>query len=252
MSNTTNTTAKTANPCKMLTGSGIMSYAYIFDPAPNNLQPDQEGKYSTHLLISKNDAETLGRIKECINAAVQQGLSNPKIWGGKKPAKIMYPIHDGDEVADTKGEVYKGHLYLNCSSFNKPKVVDRDKQPITDREDIYSGCIARLVVLFKPYNNVNKGITCRLLGVQKIADGTPLGGGIATDEDFADLSDDIDDDGDMAFPLPGETQEEAEAAMRAAKKKQSAQTQAPPQKSAVDDLLGDMNFGDVKANDFAA
>ena len=251
MANNTNTNAKAANPCKMLTGNGILSYAYIFDPAPNSLQPEQEGKYSTHLLIHKNDAETLGRIKQCIAAAVQQGLTNPKIWGGKKPAKIMYPIHDGDEVADSKGEVYKDHLYLNCSSFNRPKVVDRDKQPITDREEIYSGCVARLVVLFKPYNNVNKGVTCRLLGVQKIADGTPLGGGVAMDEDFADLGDD-GDGGDLAFPLPGETQEEAEAAMRAARNKQAAPAQAPQQKSAVDDLLGDMNFGGVKADDFAA
>jgi hypothetical protein len=241
-------TTKAANPCKLLTGNGILSYAYIFDPAPNNLQSDQDNKYSTHLLIDKNDAETLTAIKASMMAAVQQGIG--KTWGGSQPGKLLYPIHDGDEVAEKKGEIYKGKFYLNCSNYKKPKVVDRNKQPIEDSEEVYSGCVAWLVMLFKPYNNVNKGITCRLLGVQKVADGTPLGGGTASDDDFADLSDDADGDGDLPFTLPGETEEEALAAMKAQAAQQQAQKQAPP-KSAVDDLLGDMNFG-VKANDFAA
>lgn len=247
MSTNTNT-AKTANPCKLLTGNGILSYAYIFEPAPNNLQSDQDDKYSTHLLIDKDNAEALAAIKASMMAAVQQGIA--KTWGGSQPAKLLYPIHDGDEVAEKKGEIYRGKFYLNCSNYKKPKVVDRNKQPIDDSEEVYSGCIARLVVLFKPYNNVNKGITCRLLGVQKVADGTPLSGGIASDDDFADLSDGSDDDGDLPFPLPGETDEQALQAQRQ-QCQQQTKNQAPP-KSAVDDLLGDMKFGDVKANDFAA
>jgi hypothetical protein len=60
---------------------------------------------------------------------------------------------------------------------------------------VYSGCYIRASINFYAFNtNGNRGIACGLNNIQKLADGTPLGGHSRAEDDFADLDDDDDED----------------------------------------------------------
>ena len=82
--------------------------------------------------------------------------------------------------------------FLNCNSKSAPLIVDENKQAIIDQSEVYSGCYARASITFYAYNTAgNRGIGCGLNGIQKLADGEPLGGNRETaDEMFGDDEED--------------------------------------------------------------
>ena len=72
--------------------------------------------------------------------------------------------------------------------------MDKNVQPILDRNEVYSGCYARVSISLYPFNtNGNKGIACGLGNIQKIADGEPLGGRTRAEDDFEAYEDEDDD-----------------------------------------------------------
>ena len=72
-------------------------------------------------------------------------------------------------------------------------MVDADLNPIIDPSELYSGIIGRASINFYAFNsNGNKGIACGLNNLQKLADGTHLGGHSRAEDDFSGLDDDED------------------------------------------------------------
>lgn len=64
--------------------------------------------------------------------------------------------------------------------------MDADRNPIIDRSEMYSGVKGRASINLYAYNiNGNRGIACGLNNLQKISDGTPLGGKSRAEDDFA-------------------------------------------------------------------
>lgn len=174
-----------ANTTKVVTGKVRLSYAHLWDPVSIN---DSKPKYSVSVIIPKSDKETVKKINAAIDAAIEEGV--PK-FGGKKPNKaaLKLPLRDGDTERDD--EVYKNAYFVNANSTTAPQIVDRAVNPILDREEVYSGCYARVSINFYAYNtNGNKGIACGLGNIQKIADGEPLGGRSNAKDDFSSLDDD--------------------------------------------------------------
>ena len=171
---------------KVVTGLVRLSYANVWEPkaANENAQP----KYSVSIIIPKRDKETLKKINDAIDAAIEEGIGK---FGGKKPNKaaIKLPLRDGDVERDD--EAYKGHWFINANSTTAPQIVDRQVKPILDRSEVYSGCYARVSLNFFAFNsNGNKGIACGLGNIQKVRDGEPLGGKSTAADDFATLADD--------------------------------------------------------------
>ena len=181
------------NPTKVITGKKcVMSYLNVNEPKT----PLGGGtpKYSVSIIIPKSDTATIEKIKAAIQAAYEEGQS--KLKGNSKvvPAleDLKTPLRDGDK--DRKGdEAYKSCYFVNANSTTKPGVVDADRQPILDTSELYSGIIGRASINFYAFNsNGNKGIACGLNNLQKLADGTPLGGHSRAEDDFAGLDDDED------------------------------------------------------------
>lgn len=144
-------------------------------------------KFSTMLIIPKTDSYTLGKIKEAIQAAKDAWVAK----GKKLPAQLKSTLHDGDGTMPNSGEEYgpecKGCYVMNVSSNKKPVLVYFDKTPITEESELYSGCYGRAIINFYVYDNQgNKGISAGLMGIQKLTDGEPLGGGVVRDEDWDD------------------------------------------------------------------
>ena len=183
------------NPTKVITGKHtVMSYLNVNEPKT----PLGGGtpKYSVSLIIPKSDTVTVEKIRAAIQAAYDEGQS--KLKGSSKyvPAleDLKTPLRDGDKERNGD-EAYANAWFINANSTTKPGVVDADRQPILDTSELYSGIIGRASINFYAFNsNGNRGIACGLNNIQKLADGTPLGGHSRAEDDFADVDDDDDED----------------------------------------------------------
>lgn len=154
--------------------------------------PDDEGVYRTSLLIPKSDKELVAQINEAIEEAKEYGKTAK--WGGRIPRNLKIAFQDGDESDVDKYPENEGHYLLNARSKKKVGLVDRDRQPILDASEIYSGCWAYVSVTSFAYDNESKGVSFFLNNIMKARDDEPFGGGASTpDEDFADIVDDDDD-----------------------------------------------------------
>ena len=176
---------------KVITGKNtIMSYLTVNEPKI----PLGGGtpKYSVSLVIPKSDTETVARIHAGMKAAYNEGLS--KLQGNGKTVpdyeSLKKPLRDGDK--ERKNDpVYKDCWFINANSSTKPGCVDANCQPIIDTSELYSGIIGRASINFYAFNtNGNKGIACGLNNIQKLKDGTPLGGHSRAEDDFADSEED--------------------------------------------------------------
>lgn len=85
--------------------------------------------------------------------------------------KLNLPLKDGN-ISQPKDPHYKDKHFLVARVKKGIEVtVDKKNNPIP-LSDIYSGCTCRLKVRFYFYSvNGNNGVTCELIGIQKIADG---------------------------------------------------------------------------------
>lgn len=148
-----------------------------------------DGKYMTNVLIPKDEKKTLDALSSAIAEAKKQGIVGK--WGGKEPKKLDLPLHDGDEKDD---EVYAGHMYVNAKCNTRPGVVDKNMEPITDEDEVYSGMWAYVSVTLYAYDvNGNKGIACGLNNVKKFKDDDRLGGRSSASADFDGMEDDDED-----------------------------------------------------------
>ena len=177
---------KQPEPTKVVTGKVRLSYANVWEPKSIN---GSEPKYSVSVIIPKSDQVTVSKVNAAIEAAIQAGIGK---FGGKLPNKAMLklPLRDGD--TERTDEAYVGAYFINANSKTAPQIVDRDRQEIVDRREVYSGCYARVSLNFYVFNtNGNRGVACGLGNIQKLTDGEPLGGHSDAATDFAD---DLDDD----------------------------------------------------------
>lgn len=177
---------------QITTGKVRFSYCSLFEPRAA-VAGGQEN-YSVTLLIDKGDKFTLDKIKAAIEEAKQNYLQ--KNSGKKLPSGLKTTLHDGDGERPNGGDFgpeCAGCYVMTVSSKNKPVLVDKNKTPITDPQDLYSGCYGRAIINFYVYDtNGNKGVSAGLNGVMKLHDGEPLSGGVVTDADWDDDWEDLD------------------------------------------------------------
>lgn len=183
-------TPKIVNETKVVFGPCRLSYTHVFEKYSPEGSTDG-GKYMTNILIPKGEKQTIKALNAAIDAAKRQGVVGK--WGGKEPKKLDLPLRDGDEKDD---EVYEGHLFVNAKSSTRPGLVDKEKNPIADEEDIYSGCWCVASVTFYAYDvSGNRGIACGLNNLMKWKDDDRLGGRVSAAADFEEVElDDEDDD----------------------------------------------------------
>ena len=92
-------------------------------------------------------------------------------------------MRDGD---DERGDdpTFEGMYFINANSTRKPSIVDKELNPLMDKDEFYSGCYGRASINFYAFNVQSKGIAAGLNNLQKLADGEMLAGGSSADEDF--------------------------------------------------------------------
>lgn len=178
---------------KVIFGPCRQAFPHVF--TKHSASEEDEGKFSTTILIPKSEKKTVAAIEKAIEAAKRAGLVGK--WGGKEPKKLQLPLGDGDEKADEYPE-FAGHWYINAKSKNRPSVVDKNFSPIVDEEDFYPGCWAMCSVAFFPYDTSgNRGVAAGLNNLMKTKDDEHFGSHASAESDFADFTDDEEDEDDL-------------------------------------------------------
>jgi hypothetical protein len=185
----TTTTVEQSN--KVVIGPVRLSYLHVWEPSA--MEGQTEKKYSASLIIPKDDKANLDKINAAIDAAKNQGKTSK--WGGKLPKKMWNPLQDGD-TEKSEDEAYENSFYINAKASTKPGIVDKNRNPILQQDEVYSGCYGYVSITFYPFDkNGNTGIAAGLNHIMKSKDGEPLGGRSTAESDFAELK--IEDDEDL-------------------------------------------------------
>lgn len=189
----------TVNGTKVITGKVRLSFVHVLEP---HAFEGQEEKYSTMLIISKDDKETLKAMRKAIKAAYEAG-KNDKLKGVKFE-KLKVTLRDGDEEMDTEERPeFENAMFINVSSKDKPQILKREdgiRVKTDDSDDIYSGVFAFVSINFYAYSTAgNKGVTAGLNNIFTTCKGDFLGGRSSAESDFADLDWDDEEDDDEMF-----------------------------------------------------
>ena len=182
MANNNTPATKAVIPCRI-------SFANIWEPRSIN---GSEEKYSVSCLIPKSDKATLTKIHKAIEAAKE--AAKGKRWGGKIPATLKLPMHDGD-VERPDDENYKDMMFFNATSKEAPQIVDRKVQPILDPMDCGSGDYCNVSVNFYGFSTGgNRGVAAGLQNIQLVRHGERLAGKATAASDFEALEGDEESD----------------------------------------------------------
>lgn len=174
---------------KLKTGKVRFGYVNVFEARING--DEKEPKYSTMIIIDKEDKVTLAAFKKAIAAAKEIGKEKCAGWKGRIPEPLRLPIRDGDTEKPDSPEL-KGKYFVNAKANlkNKPQVVRALAGEIVLVEDpavFQSGDYGKASLnLFAYSANGNNGIGVGLNGVFFMEKGESLSGASSAQADFAD------------------------------------------------------------------
>lgn len=200
------------DPRDTLTPVGVVSYPHLFKPQEGFNEGDK-AKFGSVLVFP--EGTDLTALKEAARAALEEK------WGKKIPKKLNSPFRDAEDASEKAGYP-ENSVFINAKrreDFGPPLVIERYTDPatgkpaiITDPNAVYAGCEAIFHVSAYAYDVAgNKGVAFALNGVQKVADGDPIGRANPIDAFTAEepVVADLDDVGE------GEDEDEADGDMDA-------------------------------------
>lgn len=162
-----------------------LSFPSLFRKA--QFQGDETKYEATFMLNKEEHADKIAEIEKAIQAGMKEHFKGAKIPSDKICLK------DGDQSGRDE---YEGHYTIKCANNKRPKVIDRDKSPLTEDDGKpYSGCYVNVVIdLWYQNNGYGKRVNANLLGVQFFKDGEPFeSGSVADDDDFEEFEVDDED-----------------------------------------------------------
>jgi len=161
-----------------------LSYPSLFHKAQFN---GEETKYEATLILDK---EEHAKVIQSIQAQMKDMAAEAKV----KVPKDKLCLKDGDDLDKPE---YEGKFTIKAANNTRPTVIDRDKSPLVEEDNVvYAGCYVNAVVeLWVQNNSWGRRINSNLLGVQFVKDGEAFGTEkVASKDDFDDIEDDFDDE----------------------------------------------------------
>ena len=160
---------------KLMTPEFRVSFPAVFKP--DSFSDDQEKKYKVTMLFPKEtDLAAMYKMAEEVCR---------EKWGKDIPKNLRNPFRDGEEK-DLDG--YAGMFFVNCSTKQKPGVVDMNVQPIIDESEFYAGCWAKATVTCYAYGGpgtkYRAGVAFGLQNLQKQRDDDAFSGRSKAEDDF--------------------------------------------------------------------
>jgi len=175
-----------------------LAYPALFEP--KQVMDSEKKQFSAAFLLPTNHP-AVSELK-----ATMKKVAKEK-WGEKADAAYnalelggKLCLRNGDLKPDSAG--FAGNMFVTASNTTRPTVVDRDRSPLTAAEGRpYGGCYVNVSLeIWAQDNNFGKRINASLRGVQFFKDGEAFsGGGVASEDEFDDLSDGTADGNDDLF-----------------------------------------------------
>lgn len=157
---------------------GRISYEHLLQPHKG--KGSDTPQYSCCVLIDKTDSDAINAVNAAVAAAKTKGIAEK--WGGKEPYKMQLPLRDGREPRNDgspRGEEFQNCMFFNCKSNRPVPVQNRQKAPIMNASEVYSGMWAIVCCTAFPFDmQGNMGVGIGLEAVLKTADDEPFGGGL--------------------------------------------------------------------------
>ena len=158
---------------------------------PWNSTPDDVPKYSVCAMIKNTDTHLIRLVDEGVQAAIQDGVDKGKIPKSKIPI-LKLPLRDGTEEfkAGKKGPEFENMMFFNANNVDPPgiqKFQGKERVPVLDESEFYSGCWGYIDVNFFAFNKKSVGIGASLNNLLKVGDDTRLDGRQTADQAFADI-----------------------------------------------------------------
>jgi hypothetical protein len=149
-------------------------------------------KYSATFMLSKKDVET----KSKLDAMIKELITEHKVKSKINSDKLF--LKDGDE---SNREEYAGHWTIKASTKKRPTIINRDKSPITEEDNIiYGGCYVNAIISIWFCDKSGNGIYANLHGIQFVKDGESFGSDTVNVTDSFDvIADDLPAGEDLAF-----------------------------------------------------
>lgn len=151
----------------------------------------KEGKYEATLLIHK---EEQSKLVEKVEDAMQAFLVEKFGSAAKIPKSLKRTCFSDGDTKDYDG--YEDHMAFKGTSTGRPTVINRDKTPVTEDDEVfYAGCYVNAIVDFWYSDHPKGGKQClaNLLGVQFVRDGesfSAVAGDCSDDFDEVEVEDD--------------------------------------------------------------
>lgn len=165
-----------------------LSFPSLFNTA--KFGGEDTGKYEATFVLDKVEhAEVIAGIKAQIERLMKEELKS------KVPSDKLC-LKDGDEMGRPE---FEGKYTIKASTKKRPLVINRDKSPITESDNvIYAGCYVNAIVSLWAQNNTwGRRINAQLDGVQFCRDGEAFGDGGVSVNEFDAFGGDADDDFDF-------------------------------------------------------
>jgi hypothetical protein len=151
---------------------------------------ESTGKFeATFILDAEDNADAIKAINLEIARLIKDELKGAKLGDDRVCLK------DGN---DSDRDENKGKFTIKSSTKKRPMLIDRDKSPICEADNVlYAGCyVNAIVTLWAQNNGYGKRINAQLDGIQFVRDGEAFGdGGISASafDDFDNVDADLDD-----------------------------------------------------------
>ena len=150
----------------------------------------KETKFEATFLINKDSqSDLISKVEKAIDSLLAE-----KFAGKSIPKSVKRTcLKDGD-LTDTDG--YSNHMAFKGSNTKRPTVINRDKSPITEDDDIlYAGCYVNVIcdLWYSDHPLGGKQVLGNVLGVQFVKDGEAFGADTAASVDEFDTIDDDED-----------------------------------------------------------
>ena len=144
---------------------------------------EDTGKFAATFLIAKSDTKAIKSIEDACAASLKEK------YGDKVPKGFKMPLVDGDDK-DYNG--YLDHVCIKASTKKRPTLVNRDKTPIVEEDNIlYGGCYVNASIdIWVMDNSYGKKVLASLNAIQFVKDGEAFG----TKSEGADCFEDLDED----------------------------------------------------------
>lgn len=160
---------------------------------PPKADASAKEKYRIALILHAKHPQ-MAELRKAIETEMQ-GKFGQKWQAVLKAAEAQQKscLRDGDTK---EGDGFEGNWFISANSETRPSVFDRNRSPVgPDDGIVYSGCFVNASIDIYAFDNVSKGNSAGLRGVQFLRDGDAFGAGKAADEtEFDELGVATDED----------------------------------------------------------